>query len=140
MTTFEELMSPIWDSEIVYDEFLTMVRSDGVCQAPLLFEPKEILSVTSADKLTNYEEGKDWVICENMLCLTKESRIFAFDKNELVFEECKPDESFPTVDGKYSLFKEGHFFHDRQIAVTYKKAGGNPSNQQTPPYHEQGSP
>ena len=125
MTTFEELMSPIWDSEIVYDEFLTMVRSDGVCQAPLLFEPKEILSVTSADKLTNYEEGKDWVICENMLCLTKESRIFAFDKNELVFEECKPDESFPTVDGKYSLFKEGHFFHDRQIAVTYKKAGGN---------------
>ena len=125
MTTFEQLMSPIWDSEIIYDEFLTMVRSNGVCQAPLLFEPEEILSVTSADKLTEYEESVDWVVHENMLCLTEGSRIFAFDENELIFDTCKPEESFPTTDGKYSLFKEEHFFHDRQIAVTYKKADGN---------------
>lgn len=125
MTTFEQLMSPIWDSEIIYDEFLTMVRSNGVCQAPLLFEPKEVLSVTSADKLMEYEEGKDWELRDGQLCLTEESRMFAFDEGDLIFDANRPDDSFPTVDGQYSLFKEGHFFHDRQICVTYKKAAGS---------------
>lgn len=125
MTTFEQLMSPIWDSEIMYDEFVTMVKSNGVCEAPLLFEPKEILSVTSADKLEEYEEGVDWELRGNMLCRTKQSRMFAFDEEDLIFNENRPDDSFPTIDGKYSLFKEGHFFHDRQICVTYRKTSGN---------------
>lgn len=125
MNTFEQLMAPVWDSEIIYDEFLTMVRSNGACEAPLLFVPEKVLSVTSADKLMEYEEGRDWIIRENTLCLTEGSRIFAFDEQELVFDECRPEESFPTIDGRYSLFKEGHYFHDRQIAVTYKKASGN---------------
>ena len=122
MTTFEQLMEPVWDSEIIYDEFVTMVKSNGVCEAPLLFEPKEILSVTSANKLEEYEEGRDWELRGNMLCRTKSSRMFAFEEEELLFDKNRPEESFPTVDGKYSLFKEGHFFHDRQIAVTYKKS------------------
>lgn len=125
MNTFEQLMMPVWESEIIYDEFLTMVRSNGVCEAPLLFIPEKVLSVTSADKLTEYEEGRDWIVRENMLCLPANSRIFAFDEGELVFNEYKPEECFPTIDGRYSLFKEGHYFHDRQIAVTYKKASGN---------------
>jgi lysophospholipase L1-like esterase len=125
MNTFEQLMAPVWDSEIIYDEFLTMVRSNGVCEAPLLFVPEKVLSVTSADKLMEYEEGRDWVVRGNMLCLTENSQIFAFDEEELIFDECRLEESFPTIDGKYSLFKEGHFFHDRQIAVTYKKENGN---------------
>lgn len=125
MNTFEQLMSPIWDSEIIYDEFLTMVRSNGAVQAPLLFEPKEVISVTSADKLMEYEEGKDWFVRGNMFCLTEGSRIFSFEEDELVFDNERPEECFPTTDGRYSLFKEGHYFHDRQIAVTYKKASNN---------------
>lgn len=125
MNTFEQLMSPIWDSEMIYDEFLTMVRSNGVCEAPLLFEPKEIISVTSADKITEYEEGQDWVIRGNRLCLTEGSRIFFFDEKELVFDEEKPYDCVPTIDGRYSLFKEGHYFHDRQIAITYRKVNGD---------------
>lgn len=125
MNTFEQLMAPVWDSEIIYDEFLTMVRSNGVCEAPLLFVPEKVFLVTSADKLTEYKEGRDWVVRENMFCLTEDSRIFAFEEEQLIFEECRSEESFPTKDGKYSLFKEGHFFHDRQIAVTYKKKNGS---------------
>ena len=41
-------------------------------------EAEEILSVTSADKTAEYEEGRDWIFCENQLCLTTGSRIFAF--------------------------------------------------------------
>ncbi len=125
MYTFEQLMAPIWDTGIVYDESLTMIGKNGVAEAPLLFEPEAILSVTSADKTVEYEEGKDWEIRGNMFCLTQGSRIFAFEEEELIFDEEKPGESFVTQDGRFSLFYEGHFFHDRQISVTYKKKSGS---------------
>lgn len=124
MYNFEQLMTPIWDTEIIYDESLTMVRENCIAEAPLLFEPEEILSVTSADKTMEYEEGKDWEICGSMLRLTHGSRIFAFEEEELVFNTEKPGECFATKDGRFSLFHEGHFFHDRQISVTYKKKSG----------------
>ena len=125
MYTFEQLMSPVWGSEIIYDESLTMVKTNGIAEAPLLFLPKEVLSVTSADKTIIYEEGKDWEIQGDIFRLSKESRIFSFEENDLIFEENRPDECFPTIDGKYSLFCEGHFFHDRQICITYKKSEGS---------------
>ncbi len=121
MYSLEQLMYPVWDTDVIYDEALTMIRSDGAAKAPLLFTPKEVLSVTSANKLETYEEGIDWVMEDNMLCLTPNSRIFCFDEGEITFAEARPGWSFPNADGTHSLFHEGHFFHDRQIAVTYRK-------------------
>lgn len=114
-------MNPVWNTEVIYDESLTMVRKNGIAEAPLLFYPEDILSVTSADKTEEYEEGRDWILHKNMLRLPEYSRIYAFNEEELIFRKEKPGISFPTVDGMYSLFHEGHFFHDRQISVTYKK-------------------
>ncbi len=126
MYKFEQLMMPIWNTEIIYDESLTMVRKDGKAEAALLFEPKEILSVTSADKTEEYKECTDWEFCDGKFCLTKGSRIFAFEEEELINEDCtKLLDYRETLDGRYSLFQEDHFFHDRQIAVTYRKAGGS---------------
>lgn len=124
MYTFEQLMAPVWASDVIYDEALTMVRSNGIAKAPLLFEAEEILLVTSADKTMEYEKGVDWELQDGELQLTPESRIFAFEEAELVFNEEIPGECFPTKDGRYSLFHEGHYFHDRQISVTYRKKGG----------------
>lgn len=124
MYSFEQLMNPIWSSNIIYDESLTMVKSNGIAEAPLLYTPQEVLSVTSADKTIEYEQGKDWELSGNMFKLTKNSRIFAFEDNELIFDKVKPNKCFLTVDGKYSLFHEGHFFHDRQISITYKRMEG----------------
>lgn len=121
MYNFEQLMFPVWDTEIIYDESVTMVRSNGVAEASLLFMPDEIISVTSADKTVQYEAGRDWQISGNRFRLTEQSRIFAFEENEIVFDEEKPGVCFASTDGRYSLFHEGHFFHDRQIAITYKK-------------------
>lgn len=125
MYSFEQIMAPVWDTEVIYDESLTMVRKNGIAQAPLLFEPIEILSVTSADKTMEYEKGKDWEIQGNMFYLKPESRIFAFEEKELIFDEEKSGESFEMKDGRFSLFHEGHYFHDRQISVTYKKKSGS---------------
>lgn len=121
MYSFEQLMHPVWDSDVIYDEFLTMVWSNGVAEAPLLYTPEEVFSVTSADKTMQYERGIDWELDGSMFHLTENSRIFAFAEDELIFSEARPGESFPTVDGKHSLFHEGHFFHDRQICISYKK-------------------
>lgn len=122
MYTFEQLMTPIWDTEIIYDESLTLVKQNGIATAPLLFRPTEVLSVTSANKIVDYVEGRDWGIKGNIFYLTEGSRIFAFEEKALIFNENRKDKSFETVDGRYSLFQEGHFFHDRQICITYRKA------------------
>lgn len=125
MYTFKQLMSPIWTSNIIYDESCTMIKCNGIAEAPLLFPVKKIISVTSADKTMEYKEELDWELRENKLYLTPTSRIFAFEEQELIFSEEKAGECFPTKDGRYSLFHEGHFFHDRQISVTYQKQGND---------------
>lgn len=120
MFSVEQLMIPIWDTEIVYDEALTMVRSNGVCEAPLLFVPLEILKVTSADKTKEYEEGIDYQVEGNMFRLTEGSRIPVYTEEELYYDE-KPEDkgTYPMADGRWAL---SDYFHGRQIEVTYRKA------------------
>lgn len=124
MLDFNEIMTPVWKSDIIYDESFTMVNRDGKAEARLLFEPEEIISVTSADKTAEYVEGRDYVINGDVISLTSESRIFCFNENDLIFDNPIEGRCFRTDDGRYSLFREGHFFHDRQISVTYKKKCG----------------
>ena len=119
MFSVEQLMIPVWDTEVIYDEALTMVRSNGVCEAPLLFMPLEILKVTSADKTKEYEEGIDYEVEGNVFRLTEGSRIFAFKEEELIFDE-KPEgkSTYPMADGRWAL---SDYFHQKQIVVTYRK-------------------
>ena len=121
----KELLVPVWDTETVYGESLMMVRDqNGVAAAPLLFDPIEVLKVTNAAETEEYREGVDYIIEGNQLILTPESRIFCFTEEELYPAEGVAGKSFPLPEG-YLLFSEGHFFHDRQIAVTYTcKKGG----------------
>ena len=47
MLTLEQGMKPIWDTDIVWEESLTMVKDkNGIAKAPLLYTPKQIFSVT----------------------------------------------------------------------------------------------
>lgn len=120
MYSVEQLMIPIWDTEVIYDEALTMVRSNGVAEAPLLFTPLEVLKVTSADKTKEYEQGVDYEVEGNVFRLTENSRIPVYTNEELIFDE-KPEgkDSYSTADGKWAL---SEYFHSKQIAVTYTKA------------------
>ena len=124
MFTFEEIMTPVWDTDMVYGESLTFVRENGVAKAPLMFKANEIVKVESANMLYTYEEGKDFILEDNHIVLTPQSRIFSFEYDEIYFKE-KPDVgSFKEQSGGYIRFSEGHFFHDRQVAVTYKCNNG----------------
>ena len=124
MYTFEQLMQPVWDADIIYDEALTFVKENGLAQAPLMFEPAQILSVTSADKTVTYQEGRDYTVNGNLITLTENTGMFFFTREEMIFDTAIPGKCFATKDGHFSLFSEGHFFHDRQIAVTYEKKSG----------------
>lgn len=120
MLNFEQIMLPFGEGDIIYDEAVTFVKKDGIASAPLFFDVDEILSITSADKTITYT-NTDWYLKDNQLFLTPNSSIFFFNENDLIFDEHRIGKSFKRTDGKYSLFHEGHFFHDRQISVTYRK-------------------
>ncbi|MBQ6824154.1 MAG: SGNH/GDSL hydrolase family protein [Clostridia bacterium] len=117
----KQILTPVWDTETVYGESFLMIKGEP---APFLFEPLEILKVTNAAETEVYKPEKDYKIENGQLWLTPHSRIFAFERAELYPAEGVEGRSFPLPEG-YLLFSEGHFFHDRQIAVTYTcKKGG----------------
>lgn len=117
--SFEHIMQPVWSTETVWFEGLTMVEENGTVSAPMLYEAEEIIAVQSADLTQWYEEGVDYEYRDGRLWLTSGSRIFYFRHEEMFLEEEVPGWCFPMEKG-YLLFHEGHFFHDRQLAVTYR--------------------
>ena len=109
---------PYWKGDTVYNESVMIVKNqDGsVSPAPLLYPATEIISVRSSDLKTVYEKGKDWNI-ENGKLVVLENSSIPF----MTYDEYYPAASdMTTVDGKYIYFSEGTFFHNKQIAVTYK--------------------
>lgn len=122
--TEKETRIPFFNTDIVIDESILMLRDEyGVAEAPLLYDPLEILSVTNSMKTEEYTQGIDWILKGNKIVLTENSRIFAFTKDELYPAEGIVGKSFPIPNG-YILFSEGNFFIEKQIAVTYKCKNG----------------
>lgn len=118
--SYEQMLTPVWDTGTVWGESLLMVRDEsGRAAAPLLYKPKKILSVTNAAMTEEYEEGRDWVLEDGCLCLAPDSRIFCFEKDELYPPEPIEGGSFAMPGGNIR-FGEGSFFHQRQIAVSYE--------------------
>lgn len=114
-----KLRTPLWDTEIVYEESVLMVMdSCGHAEAPLLFDPVEVLKVENLAKNEVYEEGRDYLVVGNRIVRSENSRIFAFTSEELFPENPEEGGFFPISDGN-SLFHEGAFFIERQVSVTY---------------------
>ena len=125
MFTFDQMLTPIWDTDTVYGESFTMYRDkNGEICAQFLYEPEEIIEVKSANLEILYEEGKDYIIKGRKLILTENTSVPFMEYEEIYMKEQVAGKCFAYPDG-YLLFGEGHLFHDRQIAVTYKcKKGG----------------
>lgn len=122
MTELEikKALLPVWEGDTVTDESLTFIRDkSGFASAPLLYDPESIISVTSATGRDVYEEGRDFVMTDSGIALTENSRIFAFNEDELYPAEPIEGHTFPMEVGNV-LFYEGTFYHERQVSVTYK--------------------
>ncbi len=111
---------PVWDATDIYAESLMFVRDEnGVAQAPLLYAPERVIRLTDAREECVFSEGADFEATERGIRLTPGSRIFCFEKEDLEPVDPVPGRFFPAAD-RNIFFSEGHFFHDRQVSVTYK--------------------
>ena len=120
MFTFDQMLVPIWDTDTVFGESFTMYREkNGEITASFLYEPKKIIEVRSANLEILYEQGRDYLIEEGKLVLTENTSIPFMEYEDIYMKE-KPQRRSFAFPGGHLLFAEGHFFHDRQIAVTYQ--------------------
>jgi len=111
---------PVWRTPVVYAESVAFVRGDdGSAEAPLLYAPKRVIRVTDAREEREYSEGVDYEVTERGVRLTPGSRIFCFERADLEPVDPAPGTYFPAAD-RNVFFTEGHFFHDRQVSVTYE--------------------
>ena len=116
----DKYLTPYWSGNIIYNESLTFYKDkSGKAAAPLLFDAAEILSVKSSDLKTTYKEGVDYVLEDGKLVLTENSSIPCFKYSDLYFSQEKAGMSWALKTGGYTLFQEGTYFHQRQVAVTY---------------------
>lgn len=116
----EQLLTPFWEGETVYDETIMLVSENGrQARAKLFYTPKKILSVKSTDLKTEYKEGRDWKYCNGEIIMSEKSKMPFMKAEELHFYEKNNDDCFGAKDGGYILYKTEGYFHKRQLAVTY---------------------
>ncbi|MDP4285775.1 MAG: SGNH/GDSL hydrolase family protein [Bacteroidota bacterium] len=112
---------PFWKTTTMYNESVLMVSGNGELPiAHLLFTPVKILSVRNSALNIDYKEGVDWEYNNGLLRLLKGSQAPYLTKAQLYPDTLK--NAFPKKGGGFILFKEGSFFHNHQLAVTYTHA------------------
>ncbi len=121
--SLREYVTPYWDTDTMYNESVLMVSDSGkAAEAALLFPPATILSVKSANLDTVFQPGVDWSYANGKLKLMTGSKAAFLTTTALYPATSTPGWDMPKVGGGYVLFQEGHYFHDRQLAVTYTHA------------------
>jgi len=121
------LLEPIWSSPVVHGESVIPLqwKEDGPIEGRLAFTVAELLEVKLADGKRTLVPGRDFRLADDGRTL-----IFSADA-ELPF--LKEADLYPPADSPDSykhrvghpeqnmLFHQGHWFHDRQIEVTYRR-------------------
>ena len=118
MYNIGSLLTPVWDTRIVYRETFAMIKEGDTCKAPFLYKPDRILKIESYDGTGVYELGRDCYLDGNEIHMAPGTRIkMMCDKRFLDSE---------TVDDNSNIT-------DHQIAITYRTTdtwkGFLPSNQ-----------
>ena len=121
---FQRVQTPFWASATqVEPVFLTQLTATERPRARLLFPAAKIHKVTSADRKTTYEAGRDYTLGDDgVLSLPDGSRI-PFKTTDQLYPLLTTKEH--VIRGKRGdesrgiLFGEGSFYHALQIEVTY---------------------
>ena len=114
-------MTPIWEGNTVYNESVMFVGKDD--KAPLLYTPSEIISVRSADLLTEYREGIDYTLEDGKLVLCEGSSIPVMAESEYYPANGSAYGCFASNLGAsrpYVRWGEGDTFFKYQVFVTYR--------------------
>lgn len=128
---FDAYTRPYWYTREIYNETVVFVGEEG--EASLIYEPFEIDCVRSYDLLTEYKDGKDYIIDGNKIKRVKGSSIPYWEPEEY-FLDAPNGSTIITVDPekidkglnidtsipRYLRYAEGTTFTSKQIAVTYR--------------------
>jgi acyl-CoA thioesterase I len=120
------LEPPLWESRVIGGDTLLFVQENGRAHASasLLFVPRHMPRLESANRETTYAPGRDytWKPGSRRIELTPHSRIpFKTDAqmhpNPTAKDSFARSKSHP---GKVLLFAEGHPFHDLEVVAAYE--------------------
>ena len=114
MYKLNELLLPVWDTDIIYAESLTFTDGESL----LMYEPDEIISLYDSHFQTEMRRGIDYTVEGRKIKTAPGSRINSFTHEQLYPSTPIPEHSF-ACEGGNLLFYEGSYFHDRQYAITY---------------------
>jgi lysophospholipase L1-like esterase len=81
-----QYMRPFWSSDTVYSEAVLMYLANGanITSGKLFYPSKKVISVTSYDQKTTYEEGVDYGVVGNEISSFPNSKIPFKKQSELV--------------------------------------------------------
>lgn len=120
------LLEPVWKSPVIYGECTTVLQleENGALTGRLAFPATEILEVRTADRKQVLQAGTDYTLQEDKrtLVFKPEAKLLFLTPRELYPREKGPA-ALPFRVGhpeQFMLHMEGHFFHTRQIEVTYR--------------------
>ncbi len=123
------VLHPFWTGSRMSGETVLFVQGadSGPATARLLFVPKKIISVTSANGLTVFEKDRDylWKRGSDILTLTPNSRIPVKTVAQLHPPKGDPTAFGDSTNGRTSLFFDGggSVLQTIQVAVTYDHKG-----------------
>lgn len=124
------LLEPIWSGDVVYRESVLPLEESpgGPITGRLALAATEIVSISTADGSRQLDVGAD-------VRLADDGRKVVFSSGAAP-DFVKQADLFPAADSgqgyrhrrdhpeQFLLFAEGHWFHDRQFEVTYRRAAG----------------
>ncbi len=117
-------LSPYWKSKVMYNETVMFVGAND--EAPLLYQPTEIVSVRNYGLDIEYKEGIDYVVENGKIRRTENSSIpyFEIDKyylsapESIAIKVVNERADTPLNGVKYLKYGEGDTFTRNQIAIS----------------------
>lgn len=123
-----DILVPFWEGETSYMEsVLPVAQKDGtVAPIHLLYPIEEIIEVKNASLNVTYQADVDYAVQDGKLVLLEGTKIpvLSYDDFHPQAGSSNAVDGFEDRNGGYVLWKEGSWFHSRQIVVTYKHAAG----------------
>ncbi len=121
------LLQPVWSGDTVYRESATLLQAkDGEpAVARLGFDVEKLISVKTSDGQRTLEAGRDFQLSDDhrTLLISPETKLTFIKEADLFPPKGAPNSYQHRVGHPEQslLYGPGHWFHDRQIEITYQR-------------------
>lgn len=124
------LLEPIWSSPVIHSESILPIKrsADGAISAKLRFPAQGIISVRSANRAYTLKQNEDFQHSSDGTTITISAGVpIPFVAEDDLYPLASSEKGYKHRAGhpeQNMLYGEGHWFHDRQLEVTYQRKQG----------------